>query len=68
MTESKVPDSLASEPPPRPRWVKVLVLGVVLFVVVLTVLKLLGVDHGGPNRHGSAEPLSGSSSGQPGGR
>ena len=51
----------SGEPPPRPGWVKVLLLVVVLLAVVLVVSKLLGVEHG-PSRHGSGgQPGAGSS-------
>lgn len=41
-------------PPPRPGWVKVLLVAVVVLIVVVVVTTLLGVEHG-PSRHGSTE-------------
>jgi hypothetical protein len=52
VTEPTVPSETASQPPPRPRWVKALILLLVALAVVLVVLKLLRVEHG-PSRHGA---------------
>lgn len=50
-----------AKPPPRPTWVKVLLLGIVAVVVALVIAKLVfGGDHG-PGRH-----LPGGDSGQEG--
>jgi hypothetical protein len=46
-----VPSEPHPQPPPRPRWVKTLILGLVVLAVVLVALKVLGVEHG-PSRHG----------------
>ena len=40
------------EPPPRPRWVKVLGIALVVIVVVVVAVALLGGGDHGPGRHG----------------
>lgn len=45
-------EQTSDNPPPRPRWVKGLLIAVLLVVAVLVVLKVAGVEHG-PSRHGS---------------
>lgn len=56
MTDQQVEPSPADgrpTPPPRPTWVKSLMLVAALIVVVLLILKLSGSDHG-PGRHATA--------------
>ena len=46
-----------TKPPPRPRWVKIAGLVVVVLVVILVVGKIAGVEHG-PGMHGGGDSTS----------
>lgn len=54
MTSTDDSQKTIEGPPPRPRWVVVLLILVAILALVLVATQLLGVEHG-PGRHGSLE-------------